>query len=431
MQFLTQVLGRPVYDNTGDYVGKVRDIIVSPSEPLPLVTAALVANGHGEHLILWRQLREEVDRFSLPVRRDHIAQYSPREDDIWVKKAVLDRQIVDTHDYKVVRVNDVRFVEAPGEVRLLGVDASTAGLLRELRMEWLSGLAGLFGINLSEKIIAWEDVETLEQTAGPIKLKIPLEKLSKLHPSDIADIIEQMNPMQRTDVIGSLDVQTAADVLPEASPEIQAEIIEDLATEHASDILEEMEPDEAADILGDLSEQRTEEILKEMEPEEAEDVRELLAYEDETAGGLMTTEHVALPDTLTAQETINYLRELAPDAETIYYLYIVNPAEKLVGVISLRGLIVAKPDTPVRDFMVTRVIHVHPEASLRELAELFQKYNLLALPVVDYDNQLKGIITIDDMLEHIPPQTWRGRPGRRQTAFDQMLQHEVSTKEPS
>jgi magnesium transporter len=322
-----------------------------------------------------------------------------------------------------VRVNDVRFVETPGQVRLLGVDASTRGLLRQLGIEWVANsLKSVFKHPLPEKIISWNDVETLEKESGPIKLKMPLQKLSKLHPADIADIIEQMNPSQRTDIIESLDVQTAADVLPEASPEIQAEIIDDLDTERASDILEEMDPDEAADILGDLSEERSEEILAGMQPDEADDVRELLAYKDETAGGLMTTDFVALPNAQSAQQAIDYLRELEPDAETIYYLYVTADAERLVGVISLRDLIVAKPDTLIADFMVTRVFHVHPEASLREAAELFQKYNLLALPVVDYDNELLGIITVDDMLEHIPSNAWKGRPGHRHPAPEHVLE---------
>jgi len=426
MQFLTQVLGRTVFDSIGEPVGKVRDVIVTPAEPLPVASAIVIARGRKDIIVPWQRVREEVDRLSLPVRRDRIAEYTPRQDDIWLKRSVLDRQIVDIHNYKVVRVNDVRFVETPGQACLLGVDASTHGLLRGLGIDWVSGvLRFLLGKPLPEKIIAWNDVETLEQAAGPIKLKIPLQKLARLHPSDIAEIIEQMNPAQRADVIESLDVQTAADVLPEASPEIQAEIIEDIDPERASDILEEMDPDEAADILGDLPEERTEEILKEMEPEEAEDVRELLGYEDETAGGLMTTDYVTIPEAMTAQDAIDYLRKLAPDAETIYYLYIVTEGEKLVGVISLRDLIVAPPDKPVHDFMVTRVIHIHPEASMREAAELFQKYNLLALPVMDYDNELKGIITVDDVLEDIPAQAWRGRPGRRQTAPDQRLEHPV------
>ncbi len=424
MQFLTQALGRTVFDSIGEPVGKVRDVIVTPAEPLPNVSAILIVNGKTELLVPWKQVREELGRFSLPVRKDRLAEYRTKHDDIWLRKSVLDRQIVDVHDYKLVRVNDVRFVETPGKVRLLGVDASPRGLMRELGIEWIANVICKISRNpLSEKIIAWNDVETFEQASGPIKLKIPLQKLSRLHPADIAEIIEQMNPSQRADIIESLDIQMAADVLPEASPEIQAEIIEDLDPERASDILEEMDPDEAADILGDLSEERSEELLREMEPDEANDVRELLTYEDETAGGLMTTDYVSITDGSTADDTITFLRQLQPDAETIYYLYVVTGEERLVGVISLRDLIIAQPSKSVTDFMVTRIIHIHPEASLREVAELFQKYNLLALPVVDYGNELKGIITVDDMLEHIPLQAWRGRRGRKQTPADQMSEH--------
>ncbi|HEY3282108.1 MAG TPA: CBS domain-containing protein [Armatimonadota bacterium] len=410
MQFLTQVLGRPVFDNIGEPLGKVRDVLVSPSEPLPIVSAISISNGRAEVVVPWRQVREEVDRFSLPFSRDRVPHYALGGEDIWLRKGVLDRQIVDVHDHKVVRVNDVRFVETPGQVRLLGVDASTRGLLRELGLEWLARLIGsLIGRSMPEKVIAWNDVETLKQADGPIKLRIPLQKLSRLHPSDIADIIEQMNPMQRADVIESLDVQTAADVLPEASAEIQAEIIGDLDTERASDILEEMDPDEAADILGDLPPDRTEELLAEMQPEEAEDVRELLTYEDETAGGLMTNDFVSIPEDANAQGTIDLLRELKPDEDTAYYLYVTSGEGRLSGIISLRSLIVAKPETPIRSIMQMHVVHAHPEAGLREVGELFQKYNLLALPVLDYDDTLKGIITIDDMMEDVPSRVWRGR----------------------
>lgn len=415
MQFLTQILNRKLIDSVGDTVGKVQDVIVAPFEPLPIVAAISVRSGHNDVLVPWSQVREEVDRLSLPIRSALIPGYQPPDGSIWLRRDVLDRQIVDMHDYKVVRVNDVRFVETPGEVRLLGVDASTRGLLRELGLDWL---AKIFKKRLTERIIAWNDVETLEISDGPIKLKTSLSKLSKLHPSDIADIIEQMNPMQRADVIGSLDVQTAADVLPEASAEIQAEIIEDMDTERASDILEEMDPDEAADILGDISEERSEQILREMQPDEAEDVRELLSYEDETAGGLMTTDYLAIPDSMTAQGTIDYLRSLSPDAETIYYLYVVTELEKLVGVISLRDLIISPPDRPISDFMVRRLIKVSPDASQREVAEVFQKYNLLALPVVDDIGEILGIITIDDTIEDLPVSSWHGRKARKQSAPD-------------
>ncbi len=424
MQFLTQALSRPVYDNLGERIGKVSDIIVTPADPLPFVSGLAVEAASGQLIIKWKQIREEVGRFTLVVRRDRAQDYTPTDDDIWLRKDVLDRQIVDVHDYKVVRVNDARFVEIPGKVCLLGVDASTRGLLRELHIEWLAdALRKVFRQPIGEKIIAWNDVETFHRQEGPIKLRIPLQKLSQLHPSDIADIIEQMNPMQRAEVIESLDVETAAEVLPEASPEIQAEIIEDLDPEHAADVLEEMDPDEAADILGDLSEESQAALLAEMEPEEAEDVRELLEYEDETAGGLMTTDYMAIPDDMTSEGTIAHLRELKPDAETIYYIYVVTGEEMLVGVISLRDLIISEPTTPIRDSMITRVIHVHPDATVREVAELFQKYNLLAIPVVDFDNKLLGIVTVDDMLEHIPSHAWRGRTRSNELASEKILQH--------
>jgi len=427
MQFLTQILGRMVFDSASEPVGRISDVIVRPSDPLPIVIAIAVSSKQGDKFIPWRQVREEVNRISLLVRKDGIVKYNPRKEDIPLRKSVLDRQIVDVHDYKLVRVNDVRFVETPGQVRLLGVDSSGVGLMRGLGLEWLANLVRTgFKRKLSEKIIAWNDVETLEQKSGPIKLKISLNKLSKLHPADIADIIEQMNPMQRADVIENLDIHTAADVLPEASPEIQAAIIEDINMEHASDILEEMDPDEAADILGDLSHERSEQILKEMEPDEAEDVRELLVYQDETAGGLMTTDYIAITDTMTAQETIDRVRELEPDAETIYYLYAVTTEEKLVGIISLRDLIVAKPDTPVSQFMVTRVVQIHPDAGVREAAELFQKYNLLAIPVIDDDDELKGIITIDDILEHTPAKAWKGRPRLRRVHAEDSPQDNIN-----
>lgn len=424
MQFLTKVLGRTVFDSIGEPIGKVRDVIVTPAEPLPYVSAIVVKNHDHESIIPWNQIREEVDRLSLPVRKGKELSYTPTPDDIWLRKQVLDRQIVDVQDYKLVRVNDVRFVETPGKVCLLGVDASTRGLLRELGIEWLASLVEIITRKpVPEKIIMWNDVETLEKSSGPIKLKIPLQKLSRLHPADIADIIEQMNPLQRTDVIESLDVEMAADVLPEASPEIQAMIIEDLDPEMASDILEEMEPDEAADILRDLPEEHKEKLLHKMEQEEADDVRELLDYEDETAGGLMTTNFVSIPDSLTADGAIKYLRSLKPDAESIYYVYVVSETKRIEGVLSLRDLIVAEPDTPIEDIMIKRVVHVHPDASLREVAELFQKYNLLALPVVDFDNELKGIITVDDMLENVPIHIWKGKPGKRQSASEQSLDH--------
>jgi Mg/Co/Ni transporter MgtE len=207
----------------------------------------------------------------------------------------------------------------------------------------------------------------------------------------------------------TLDLETAAEVLTEADPEVQASIVENLEDELAADILEEMEPDEAADVLGDISAERREDILEEMEPEEAEDVKELLAYEDNTAGGLMTTEYVAVSKDMTAQETIDRLRELEPSAETVYYVYVVDSAEHLVGVLSLRDLIVAQPLAKIEDIMVSKVIHVHLHAMVNEIQRIMSDYNLMAVPVIDEENELQGIVTVDDVLEEITPEGKRRR----------------------
>jgi Mg/Co/Ni transporter MgtE len=225
-------------------------------------------------------------------------------------------------------------------------------------------LAKVIKVKPDSHVIAWHDVEAFERGVGRIKLKVSAERLSALHPSDIARIVNELDPDQRAEVMESLDVETAAEVLTEAHPEVQASILENLEDELAADILEEMEPDEAADVLGDVSAGKREDILEEMQPEDAEDVIELMEYEDNTAGGLMTTEYVAIAKDLTAQAAIDTIRTLEPSAETVYYIYVVDSSDHLAGVISLRDLIVAQPSTPVEEFMVDKVVHVHPDASV-------------------------------------------------------------------
>jgi Mg2+ transporter MgtE len=219
-------------------------------------------------------------------------------------------------------------------------------------------------------------------------------------------------------------VETAADALAEAEEDVQVDALRTMDEERAADILEEMPADEAADVLGDLDKARREELLDHMEDDDREDVEQLLSYGDETAGGLMTNEYVALPEYLTANETIDHLRNLAPDAETIYYIYVIDPDGRLRGVISLRDLIVAQPDTAIKEFMITNVRSVQVEASLQEVAHKFERYKLLALPVVDSDHALVGIITVDDTLERILPENWRKPNAKR---FDRD-EHDASVR---
>ncbi|MEN6519810.1 MAG: CBS domain-containing protein [Armatimonadota bacterium] len=410
--FLSEMLGKPVVDQGDSQVGTFEDLIVTPGVQFPPVTAIVISpRGEDERIIVpWEQVSLTDRGVKLPGSRDAIRTYQVKESDLWMKRDLLDKQIVDVHDYRVVRVNDVRLEQSENALFLVGVDTGMRGLFRRMGLEGLvDRLTKRSRWRPHTHIIAWNDVETFQRSEGRIRLKVPAERLANLHPADIAKIVDELDPAQRTEYFESLDVETAAETLAETDPAVQVSIVESLDEERAADILEEMEPDEAADVLGDLSADRRDEILNEMEADEAEDVKELLQYADETAGGLMTTEFIAVSPGMTAEETINHLREVGPDAETIYYVYVLDDHERLVGVISLRDLIIAQPETKIEEFTVKNVIHVHTDASIQDIAQTMEDYNLLALPVVDDENRMQGIVTIDDALQKVLPEDWRRR----------------------
>jgi Mg2+ transporter MgtE len=266
--------------------------------------------------------------------------------------------------------------------------------------------------DIPERYIDWEDVDPVERTIASVKLRVPHKGLAELHPADLATIIDQLSRSDRVGVIASLDDEAAADAIGEMEPETQVDILEDLEPGRAADILEEMDPDEAADLVADLSEESRDEILGLMEKDEADEVQELMTYDEETAGGIMTTEYVCVPATLTAAQTIDRLRELEPTAETIYYVYVTDAEDRLVGVLSLRDLIVAKPNTVISTFMYEEPVAVHTGASQEEVTDVVARYNLLAVPVVDGEGRLEGIVTVDDAIDTLLPHPSRLRMPR-------------------
>jgi magnesium transporter len=409
--FLSEILNRRVEDESGEQIGVLEDLVIRPGAQYPTVTAAVVSLGRKEKItVSWGQVNIIEQLLRLDVDRSGIDEYDIAEGDLLLKRDVLDKQIVDVHDYRVVRVNDVRLERSNGALFLVGVDTGMRGLLRRMGLEKLvDKFTRRSRWRPHTHIISWNDVETFQSSAGRIRLRVPVEKLATLHPADIAKIVDELDPAQRREVFETLDVEMAADTLAEVDPSVQASVVDSLDEERAADILEEMEPDEAADVLGDLPADRRHEILNEMEPEDAEDVKELLSYHDETAGGLMTTEFIAIKPGMSADQLITYLREVGPEAETIYYIYVLDDGERPVGVISLRDLIIAQPDTPVEEFMVKNIIHVHVDADIQEIAQTMEDYNLLALPVVDDENRMQGIVTVDDALEKVLPGGWRRR----------------------
>jgi len=267
------------------------------------------------------------------------------------------------------------------------------------------------GRKLPRGIIPWHLVEPLDPNAAQpnMRVTVPRTKLALLHPADIADIVEEMAADERREVFEQLDVETAAEALSEVEPEMQASIVSDLDKERAADILDEMAPDEAADLLQDLPEERREGLVELMEKDEKKDVEELLTYDEDVAGGIMTTQFFALPADLTAQQAIERLRELQPDKELTYYLYVVDGDGRLDGVIGLRDLIVAKPDAKLSEVMDPHVLKVEASTPKEEVAALIAKYDLLALPVVDARRTLLGTITVDDVVEIMLPRGWKKR----------------------
>jgi CBS domain-containing protein len=414
INYLTQILGKAVLTHDGQRVGKVLDAIATPGGRLPELNAIFIKGKNQEHWISLSELDLRDDAVFLKKPLEHITSYVLAENDMRLQRDILDKQIVDVHDCRVVRVNDVRLAPYQDSFLVIGVDASLRAMLRRAGLQFIEVILRFIGKPLQSNIIAWDEVEALEPNlagGGRIKLKVPHEKIARLHPADIADIVEQLTPQQRTEVLEAMDVETAADTIQEMETEEAAAVMSVMEEEKAADILEEMEPDDAADLLGDLSDARTEELLEHMQPEDAADVKELLAYDEETAGGIMTTEFISIPETMSAEQTIQRLRECAPKAESIYYVYVTDENNRLVGVISLRDLIVSEPGRLVSQFMVKNVRAVHTGYPADEVAHIFNRYNLLALPVTSEDGELEGIITVDDMMERLlPPEKRRKLP---------------------
>ncbi len=411
MLYLSQAIGRAVLDGNGEPIGKIADLIVAVGDRYPPVTGLVVETDRRRIFMPWSSVDHlDANGARLGTLTIDIGKFSQRPNEILLHADLMDKQIVDIDGRKVVRVNDLRLDEIEGKLHLVAVDVGAAGLLRRLGIErGYRTIARNLRLPLAERYIDWEDVDPVETSIASIKLRVPHAGLAELHPADLADIIDQLAPKDRAGVLASLDDEAAADVFEEMEPETQVEVLEDLDPARAADILEEMSPDDAADLVADLSDETREEILALMERDEAEELGELLAYPEDTAGGMMTTEFVALPASLTCAQAIDRLRELEPDAETIYYVYVTDDEDRLVGVLSLRDLIVSRADAMVAEVMIPEPVTVGVLADDDEVAEVVAHYNLLAVPVVDASGHIVGIVTVDDAMDAILPDAWRKR----------------------
>jgi magnesium transporter len=405
---LSELLGATVYDPSGAASGHVREVTLAPQEDRDRIASFIVKTKSGIRVLPFSAVSTIDANIHASSNPADWPAANGSEGLFLLDRDLLDQQVIDINGRKVVRVNDVELqIDSTIEgaivhtiLRVSSIDIGARGAVRRL----LRGLAPRAALEvlvqrIPPRTIPWSFVDLIEtDPARRIKLKISHDGLAKLHPADIADIVEDLAPDEREAVFRTLDEDVAAETLEEVAPDIQKSIVESLDSERAAEIVEEMDPDAAADLLGDLSQDRTEQILVEMKPEERQEVVELLEHREETAAGRMTTEFLALPVTASVENAIGVMREFEGGIETVNTIYLVDSHGTLAAAVPLIKLVLAKPDTPLLSLTQEPLIFTHKETSDNEVAELFDKYNLVTLPVIDDHRKLVGVVTSDDVI---------------------------------
>ncbi len=405
MPYLSQMLSRPVIDADGVEIGRINDIAIQTGEVFPRITSvAFRGPSKTPFMVSWRKYVEDYDgnRVQLNTASHNIRFSYLQPDELLLARDLLNKQIVDTQGLKVVRVNDLKISQSGKQLRLLGAEVGALGILRSLA-PWLEravvALSKLVRNPLEEDIIAWNYMELVDRDLSSLKLSMTHKRLHGLHPADVADILEQLDPQQRSRVFEHLDAQQAAETMSELEDEYQTDLIDDMSEHEASELLASMDPDDAADIIGDLPYEKAEKLLWLMGVQDSRRIRSLLGYREKTAGGIMTPDFVSVLEDSTVAEAVEQLRAQNESLGEVNYIYIVNAKKELMGALSLRALILAEPETRVRELATRDLITAGPDEDQEEVTETISKYGLLALPIVDENNKLLGIVTVDDALE--------------------------------
>ncbi|MCX6232261.1 MAG: CBS domain-containing protein [Bacteroidetes bacterium] len=407
--YLSRVIGKKVFDAKGKCIGIIKDLLVKTeflnnADERAIVTGIKLSFKGKITYYSFEQFQIEKRKTKIRISYNRLKELSAEaiENSLYLVETVLDKQIVDLNGRKLVRVNDVRLVTVANGTFALAVDIGIEGLLRRIGIaKPLKFILSVFKANIPAKFILWEDVEAIDFSSRNIKLSKSYSKLQTLHPSDLADIIEELGRKSSAEVFSSLDEERAADVLEELEVETQVHIIESLSIEKAADVLDKMPADEVADILDALEDEKAELLLNEMEKDTSQEVRELLDYPDHAVGSIMSTEVLSFNENATIEEVLKSLRTQQPEAETLYNLFVVNETEELVATFSLRDLVVTAPETKISEIMKPSPVHLYDYQEIDDIAEFVSKYNMLAIPVVDRDNILQGMVVIDDIIDDL------------------------------
>jgi flagellar motility protein MotE (MotC chaperone)/sporulation protein YlmC with PRC-barrel domain len=401
---LTELLGQPVFDPTGGQCGRVRELALAPQEDRARVAVLIVRTKSGDRLLPFTSVNSINGGLRIASEASTWPAADGSEGLFLLARDLLDQQIIDVHGRKVVRVNDVELHKDPDSqhpvLRVGSVDVGARGAVRRL----LKGVVPLNALRallrqIPERAIPWDFVDLIEtDPARRVKLKISHERLARLHPADIADIVEDLAPDEREAVFETLDDEVAAEALEEVHPKVQKAIVESLDSERAAEIVEEMDPDAAADLLADLPAETSADILQEMAPQERQEMEELLEHRENTAAGRMNTDYMALGLHARVVDAIDALRKFEGGIETASTIYLIDSKGTLAGAVPLAKLVLALPETALLSLTQEPLISCHENASEMKFSELFDKYNLITLPVIDEHNKLTGVITSDDVI---------------------------------
>jgi len=404
--FISELAGRKAHINHLP-IGKVTDFLVSkPEDTFPKIDGLVIKTAAGLRFAPISTVADINDHGAVALTAAPSQPAPPDNEALYLIADLLDKQIVDVDGRKVVRINDLEVATSGGALRVVAADVGVRGLLRRLGLDSVGRtIVPRVYKHMSHATISWNNVAPIrEKNPTQVKLSVTESKLARLHPSDLAEIIGDLSSREAAAVFHSLDDETAANALEHLDRGTQKSIIENIGTERAADIIEEMDSDDAADLLSELPEEQQTEIFAEMNDTTAGGLRELVKYQENTAGGLMTTDYVWIYPHRTAESTIEKMREIAPVTEFIYYLYVTDESEILQGVLTLRTLLLAEPNARISDIMETDIVSVGSTTSAQEVAATIARYDLLACPVVDEHGKMLGIVTVDDAIDVIVPE---------------------------
>lgn len=425
--FFTELILRGVYDRHHRWVGRPYDFCVRPQEAYPQCTGLIIARHRlrgGYAYVPWDQVHvgggeHGAPCFQLKVAMEQLAPHSPDAlTDFRLRRNVLDQQVVDTFNRKVVRVNDIHLFRVNDDFRVAHVDVGLRGIVRRLGWERVVDrcirLAAPHATYLThEGFIGWKYIQPLaiNPSMGTIQLTVPQQELDRIPPADLSEILLELDPYQRVALFKALDAPTQGNILSEMELRFQKELVAQLDTKTAVEVFERMPADKGADLLQDMSRREADRVLTMMTSRKAKKLSQLLAHKSRSAGGLMTTEMITLANTLTVAEAVEQIKTMTGKVETLYYAYVVDADQRLEGIVTFRDLLIADPLQPITAVMAPRPIAVHVDASAKEVAYVLDKYNLFAVPVIDEARVVQGIITIDDVLSLVISETWGKKTG--------------------